>query len=67
MLLALGATLERKVRAMSSAQVPQGYQDQTGFHFGVEVAGKDAGLSPSVAMTMQNRYQADSDTKGRAA
>ena len=65
MLLALKTALVRKVRAISSAHVPQGYQDQTGFHFGVKPAGKGAGFSPSVSMTLQDPYRADPAPKVR--
>jgi hypothetical protein len=38
MLLILAAAVAAKVRAMIAAQVPEGYQDEAGFHTGVKPA-----------------------------
>jgi hypothetical protein len=38
MMLLLVAAIAAKVRSMIDAQVPMGYQDETGFHAGVKAA-----------------------------
>lgn len=40
------AAILAKLRVMMEKQVPMGYQDENGFHFGVESANKKNSWSP---------------------